>query len=92
MVDGPPQVHPFASDPHHHPVQVPLVARARTAPSQPPRDHRSELQHPAPDGSVRDIETTAAKEILDVSIAESETQVEPDRMLNDSRGIAVAAV
>jgi hypothetical protein len=34
----------------------------------------------------------AREEILDVSIAEREAQVEPDGMLNDNRRKAVAAV
>jgi hypothetical protein len=31
VVDSTPEVHPLAGDPHHHLVQVPSVARARTA-------------------------------------------------------------
>jgi hypothetical protein len=38
----------LAGDPDHHLVQIPSVARPRTTPSRPPRDHRSEFQHPAP--------------------------------------------
>ena len=75
MVDGTPEVHSLAGNPDHHLVQVPSVARARAAPPQPPRDHRSELQHPAPDGFVGDIEPTLGEEILDVSVAEREAQV-----------------
>ena len=30
VVDGPPQIHPLAGDPHHHLVQVPAIARPRT--------------------------------------------------------------
>jgi len=32
VVDGTPEIHPLAGDPNHHFVQVPSVARARTAP------------------------------------------------------------
>ena len=50
-----------------------------------PRDHRSELLHPAPNGFVGDVEPALGEEILDVSVAEREAQVEPDRMLDDNR-------
>jgi hypothetical protein len=32
VVDGTPEVHPLAGDPNNHLVQVPSIARARTAP------------------------------------------------------------
>src|SRR5215469_16754510 len=33
VVDGTPQIHPLAGDPHHHLVEVPAIARPRTAPA-----------------------------------------------------------
>jgi hypothetical protein len=91
VVNGTPEVHALAADPDHHFVQVPSVARATAAPSKPSRDHRSKLQHPASDGLIGYVEPALGEEILDVSIAELETQVEPDSMLDDDRGKAVAA-
>ena len=41
---------------------------------------------------VGDVEPTLAKEILDVSVAEREAQVEPDSMLDDNRRKAVATI
>jgi hypothetical protein len=43
VIDGTPEVHPLAGDPHHHLVEVPAMARPRTAPPRPSRDHRSEF-------------------------------------------------
>jgi hypothetical protein len=48
VIDGAPQVHPFAGNPDHHLVEVPSVARAWTGPSKPAGKPRSELQNPAP--------------------------------------------
>jgi hypothetical protein len=31
VVDGTPQIHPLTGDPHHHFVEVPAIARPRTA-------------------------------------------------------------
>ena len=92
VVDGTPEVHPLAGDPNNHLVQLPPIARAGTAPPQPPCDHRSELQHPAPDGLVGDVEPSLGEEILDVSVAEREPQVDPDRMLDDNRRKPVTSV
>jgi hypothetical protein len=61
-----------------------------------PNDHlvpqRSELQYPAPDGLVGDVEPSLGKEILDVSVAEREPQVDPDRMLYDNRRKPVTSI
>jgi len=84
-IDGTPEVHPLAGNPDHHFIQVPSIARAGTALPQPPRDYRSELQHPPANGFVGNVEPAPGKEILDVSVAEREAQVDPDCMLDDNR-------
>jgi hypothetical protein len=86
------KVHSLAGNPDHHLVQVPSVARARTATPQPARDHRSELQHPAADSFVGDVEPTLGEKLLHVSIAERKAQVEPNGMLDDIRRKAVTVV
>ena len=56
VIDGTPQIHPLASDPNHHLVEVPAIAWAGPPLAQPSREHRSELQHPAPYRLIGDIE------------------------------------
>src|SRR5882757_1091066 len=46
----------------------------------------------AADGFIGDVRPTLGQEILDVSVAEREAQVEPDGMLDDNRRKAVAAI
>ena len=92
VVNGPPEVHPLASNPDYHLVEVPASARPRTVTAQSSRDHRSEFQHPTPDGFIGDVEPPLGEEFLDVSIAQGEAQVEPDRMLDDRRRKAMAAL
>ena len=58
----------------------------------PSRYHRSEFQHPTPNGFIRDVEPPLDEEFLDVPIAQREAQVEPDGMLHDHRRKAVATV
>jgi hypothetical protein len=42
MVDRTPEVHPLAGNPDHHLIQMPSIARASAAPSEPASDHWSE--------------------------------------------------
>ena len=51
--------------------------------SQPANQPPTCLEGPAPDGFVGDVEPALGEEILDVSVAEREAQVEPDRILDD---------
>src|SRR5215469_12048254 len=73
-------------------VEVPAIARPRTAAAQPSCNHRSELQHPTPDRFIGNIEPALGEQFLDVAIAQGETQIKPDRVLDDHRRKAMAAV
>ena len=74
VVDGTPQIHLLARDPDDHFVEMPAIARSRTARSQAPRDRRSEFEHPAPYRFVGNVEPTLGEEVLNVSIAQREAQ------------------
>src|ERR1700719_4896182 len=56
VVDGTPQIHLLARDPDDHFVEMPAIARSRTAPSQSPSDRRSEFGHPAAIALIGDVE------------------------------------
>ena len=43
VVDGAPQIHSPAGDPHHHLVEMPSVARPRPALPQPTGDQRTKF-------------------------------------------------
>ena len=60
-IDRAPQVHMLADDPDDHLVEMPAVARPRTAPPQPTYDNRPEFQHPAAHRLVREIEPALAE-------------------------------
>jgi hypothetical protein len=56
VIDGTPDVHAPARDPHDHLVEVPSVARPGPPLPQASRDRGTEFEHPAPDrfaGSFR---------------------------------------
>ena len=69
VVDGTPQIHVLARDPDDHFVEMPAIARSRTAPSQAPRDCRSEFEHPTANALVGQVEPTLGKQLLDIAIA-----------------------
>src|SRR3982074_1200488 len=68
------------------------IARASPPLPQPPRDHRSEFQYPAPYRLIGDIEPTLGKQILHVAIAQGEPEVQPDRVPDDWRRKAMSAI
>ena len=69
VVDGTPQIHVLARDPDDHFVEMPAIARSRTAPSQAPSDRRSEFEHPTANAFVGEVEATLGKQLLDIAIA-----------------------
>src|SRR6516162_2413330 len=92
VIDGSPEIHPLAGDPHHHLVQMPSVAWPRATSAQPSGDHRSELQHPTPHRFVREVEPTLGEQILHVAVAQGEAKVEPNRVLDNRRRKPMAAI
>ena len=68
MVDGTPQIHELAGDPDDHFVEMPAIARSRTAPSQAPSDRRSEFEPPTANAFVGEIEATLGKQLLHIAI------------------------
>ena len=69
-----------------------LVARARAALPQVPRDHGAEFQHPAPHRLIGDIEPTFSEELFHIAVAQGEPEIKPNRMLDDRRREAIAAI
>src|SRR5438128_5585681 len=82
----------LAGDPDHHLVEMPAIARPRTAAPQPSCDNRPEFQHPAAHRLVRDIEPALGEKLLHIAVAQGKPEVQPDGVLDDDRGKAMAAV
>jgi hypothetical protein len=51
VIDGTPEVHAPAGDPHDHLVEMPSVARPRPPLPQAPREERAKFEHPTADRS-----------------------------------------
>jgi hypothetical protein len=92
IIHGTPQIHPLASDAHHHLVQMPAIARPRAKLAQLSCDRGTEFQHPAPHRFVGDVEPSFGQQFLDIAVAQGEAKIEPDRVLDDVGRGAVTAV
>jgi hypothetical protein len=92
VIDGAPQIHPSAGDPNYHLVEMPSVARAWAALPQPARDRRAEFQHSAPHRFIGDVEPALCQKILYVAIAQGEAEIQPYRVLDNSRRKPMSAV
>jgi hypothetical protein len=92
VVDGTPQIHPLAGDAHYHLIEVPAIARPRTALTEPSRDRGTEFQHPAPHRFIGDVEPSFGQQLFDIAVAQGKAEIEPDRVLDDLGRGAMAAV
>src|SRR5436305_14556736 len=92
VIDGAPQVHPFACDANHHLIEVPPVARSWAAPSKPAGEPGPELQNPAPHGFIGNLQASLGEELLHVAVAQGESEIKPDRVLDDRRREAMSAI
>src|SRR6266849_2814540 len=85
-------VHAPACDRDDHLIEVPLIVRCRSPAPEVARDSRSKLQHPSTDGLVTDLQPALRQQILDITEAQGEAQVEPDRVADHNWRKAVAGV
>jgi hypothetical protein len=92
MVDGAPEIHLLAADPDDHLVEMPLHACAGTLVAETAREYRSELENPASDRLVGNVETTVGEPLLDVSVARGEPEIQPNGVLDDEAGEAMPAI
>src|SRR5271166_345748 len=84
-VDGSPKVDHPAVNFQIDLVQMPSRMRPQAALSQVGRNRRSEMVHPTPNGLVSHRHSAFGQQILDVAQTESESEVEPYRLVNDLR-------
>ena len=91
-VHGTPEIELPPSNYDDHLVQVPAFGRSWPPTLNPPRIGPTEFQDPSSNCLIRDVETTLGKQVLNVPIAQRETAIEPDGMLDDDRWKAVTTV
>ena len=68
------------------------IARAWAGPSQPAGKIGPELQNAAPHRFIGNLQASLGQEILNVAVAQCESEIKPDRVLDDRRREAMSAV
>ena len=71
---------------------MPPIAWPKATLTQPSGDHRPELQHPTPHRVIGEVEPALGEQILHVSVAQGEAEIEPNRVLDDLGREPMAAV
>jgi hypothetical protein len=84
-VDGAPQIDHAPIDFQIDLVKMPGLMRLGTALPQFRCNDRSEMIHPTPNGLVGNRYSASGQQVLDVTRAEGEPEVEPYRLVNDLR-------
>ena len=77
VVDGAPQVHPLAAKLHDHLIQMPAARRPGSRSAKVLGVEPAELERPAPDCLVTDLDAARGQQLLDVAKAEGEAEIQP---------------
>ena len=83
LVNGAPQILPLTLDRHEDFVQVPRVAEATFSPLELPGVLGPEPSAPLTNGLMGHDDPTFCQEIFDISEAQTEAVIEPDRVADD---------
>jgi hypothetical protein len=92
LIHGTPKIVLHALDPDKHLVHVPLVSRPWSAASQAARECLAELLAPLTNRLMGDNDATFSLQQLNISQAEAEHVIQPDRVADDLGRKAVAVV
>jgi len=85
IIDSPPQPVFSTTNLEDHLVEVPACTWPRPATATIASNQQPELQKPAPDGLVRNVNAPLCQQFLDIAKRQREPGVEPNRVLDDHR-------
>ena len=92
LIHGTPEILLLAVDSHEHLVQVPVVAQPSLASLQFPSIVRTEFLTPLSNRLIRDNDSALGEKIFDISKAQAEAMVNPDRITDDLGRETIAGV
>ena len=75
IIDRAPQIHSLTGDLYDHLIEMPAVRRSRSRASQVPREIFAELQGPATDRFVADIDSALGQEVFHVTETKREAEI-----------------
>ena len=83
LIHGTPQIVLHALKPDEHLIEVPLITGPRTAAAQSAGKILAEFLAPTPNGLIGDDDTTLGQQQFNVSQAEAEHVIQPDRVADE---------
>jgi hypothetical protein len=83
LIHGAPQILVLAVDSNEHLIQVPMVAQPSLASAQFASIGGTEFLRPLPDRLIGHDDPPLGEKILDLSEAQAEAMVSPDRLADD---------
>jgi hypothetical protein len=92
LINGPPEVVQFASDADKHLIEKPLVSGFRSAPLERVGVGAPKTQAPLADDLIADHDPSGREDQLDLSKAQAEAVIQPDRLVDDVSWKAEATV
>ena len=92
LIHGTPQILLLAVDSNEDLIQVPVVAQPSLSSLQFPSIVRTELLTPLPDRLIGHDDSPLGEKILDISEAQAEAMVSPDRIADDLGRETIAGV
>ena len=88
LVDGAPEILPLTLDIHEEFIQMPNVAQATLSSLECSGIFGTELQTPRSDALEADCDIALRQEIFNISEAQAESVVKPNRMADDTSNLA----
>ena len=83
LINSSPEIMQFASDANEHFIEKPFVTGLRPAPLKALSVGPSEAQAPLANGLVADHDTPRGQDQFDLSQAQAEAVIQPDRLVDD---------
>jgi len=90
IVNCAPQEHTLSTDRTDDLIQMPARGRGGAKPLQPPCDLRPELDRPAANGLIANVNPARGHQLFNVAETQAEAKVEPHGMADDLRRETVA--
>ena len=92
LIHGTPEILLLAVDSNEDLIQVPVVAQPSLSSLQFPSIVRTELLTPLPDRLIGHDDSALGEKILDISEAQAEAMISPDRIADDLGRETIAGV
>jgi hypothetical protein len=92
LIHGPPKILPPLIDGEEHRIKVPFVAWLRPSVSELIGVLLAKCPAPLADSFIRHDDASCTEQLFDVSIAEAETEIQPDAVADDLRREAMVLI